>query len=309
MTEVAPLLTIEERSRGMLVGLACGDAVGASVEFKQRGSFPNVTSMQGGGKFRLKPGEWTDDTSMALCLADSLIACNGFNPVDQMGRYKRWIDTGYRSCRPHPIGIGKTVLQSLMKFQRSGDHFAGSKDPKTAGNGALMRLAPIPLFFYPDLDQTCHWAKESTRTTHGAEECLAASELLAELLHHALRGKLDSRDMNLVQARDYWPDSIRALAKGSYLQKTYGEIRGSGYVVESLEAALWCFWKSKNFEDAILLSVNLGDDADTTAAICGQIAGACYGHNSIPAAWRSLLVKHDEISDIADTLISKNKIA
>lgn len=296
-------LTLLDRSRGMLLGLACGDAVGAAVEFKARGSFPPVTELLGGGKFRLAPGEWTDDTSMALCLADSLLACDGFNAIDQMARYKRWIDTGYRSCKPHPIGIGKTILQALMRYQRSGEAFCGSSDPRSAGNGALMRLAPIPLFYSDDLHLTRHFAVESTRTTHAAAECLAASELFAELLHHALHGRMSPGGQLPVITNDTWPESIKALAAGAFREKSYEMLRGSGYVVESLEAALWCWDKAESYKSAILLAVNLGDDADTTAAICGQLSGATHGMSNIPQEWLNKLVGFEELRNLAEQLV------
>ena len=297
-------MDLQDRARGMLLGLACGDAMGAAVEFKPRGSFPVVTGMQGGGKFRVEPGEWTDDTSMALCLADSLLACEGFNATDQMRRYKRWIDTGYRSCKPHPIGIGKNILQSMMRFHKSGEPFAGIDDPRSAGNGALMRLAPIPLFYANDLSDTCHFAIESTRTTHGAAECLAASELFAELLHQALHGNLTKKTPALTKVKETWPSQICQLAQGDFLSKTYEDIRGTGYVVASLEAALWCWWHAKDYQEAVLLAVNLGDDADTTAAICGQLAGAYWGASTIPAPWTGQLAMSDEISALAKSLIT-----
>lgn len=134
-----------QRSEGCFLGLACGDAVGATVEFVPRGRFAPLTDMVGGGKFRLAPGEWTDDTSMALCLADSLLACNGFDPADQMARYWRWGEEGYRSVRPHPIGMGKNVVQAMRRWRKTGEPYCGSPDPKTSGNGCLMRLAPVPM--------------------------------------------------------------------------------------------------------------------------------------------------------------------
>ena len=134
-----------KRSEGCLLGLACGDAVGATVEFVPRGRFAPLTDMVGGGKFRLAPGEWTDDTSMALCLADSLLACDGFDPADQMARYWRWGEGGYRSVRPHPIGMGKNVVQAMRRWRKTGEPYCGSPGPKTSGNGCLMRLAPVPM--------------------------------------------------------------------------------------------------------------------------------------------------------------------
>jgi ADP-ribosyl-[dinitrogen reductase] hydrolase len=141
------------RSRGCLLGLAVGDAVGTTVEFQPRGSFALVNDMVGGGPFRLKPGQWTDDTSMALCLATSLIAKNGFDPADQMDRYWNWYQNGYLSSTGSFFDIGNTVRQALETYQQTGNPFSGRIDPYSAGNGSLMRLAPIPLFYFPDLEK------------------------------------------------------------------------------------------------------------------------------------------------------------
>src|SRR4051812_7413413 len=137
----------EDRYRGCLLGLACGDAVGTTVEFSPRGSFPPVTDMTGGGPFNLQPGEWTDDTSMALCLDESLAYRNGFDAVDQMNRYCNWRSVGYMSSNGHCFDIGMTVSRALDRYCESGDPYAGDIDAKTAGNGALMRLAPVPMFY------------------------------------------------------------------------------------------------------------------------------------------------------------------
>src|SRR5215213_711084 len=143
------------RFRGSLLGLAVGDTVGTTVEFKPRGSFSPVTDMVGGGPFHLKAGQWTDDTSMALCLGTSLISKNGFDPVDQMDRYLEWYRNGYLSSTGACFDIGNTIRQALETYQRTGDPFSGSTAPETAGNGCLMRLAPIPMFFSPT------WRKSS----------------------------------------------------------------------------------------------------------------------------------------------------
>lgn len=300
-------LFLEMRAAGMLLGLACGDAVGAPVEFKRRGTFPLITDMRSGGKFRLHAGEWTDDTSMALCLADSLLACQGSNPEDQMMRYRRWVDTGYRSCRPHPIGIGKTILKSLVHFQRTGEVFAGSTEPKAAGNGALMRLAPVVLYYCYDRLEALKQCVISTRTTHGADECIAASILFGSLLFDALHGKEPATDGLLVPDLDELigevPERIAAINRGDWRTKHRDDIVGSGYVVESLEAALWCFYHTNSFETAILMAVNLGDDADTTAAICGQLAGAVYMDSGMPKHWLKRLALSEEIESLALQLI------
>ncbi|HNQ86957.1 MAG TPA: ADP-ribosylglycohydrolase family protein, partial [Deltaproteobacteria bacterium] len=158
-------MELAERYTGCLLGLACGDAVGTTLEFKPRGSFEPITDMVGGGPFNLEPGQWTDDTSMALCLAESLIKKKGFDPLDQMERYVRWYRTGYLSSTEVCFDIGGTTASALRRFEKTRDPFSGSTDSHSAGNGSLMRLAPVPLFFFPDRDAMIFYAGESSRTT------------------------------------------------------------------------------------------------------------------------------------------------
>jgi len=167
-----------DRYRGCLLGLAAGDAVGTTVEFAPRGSFAPVTDMAGGGPFGLRPGEWTDDTSMALCLAASLLERREFDPRDQMERYCRWWERGYMSSTGKCFDIGNTVRGALMRFQETGEPFAGSTHPQSAGNGSIMRLAPAAMFWSPNVDDVVHYCGESSRTTHGAAECVDACRYL-----------------------------------------------------------------------------------------------------------------------------------
>jgi ADP-ribosyl-[dinitrogen reductase] hydrolase len=278
-----------------------GDAVGTSVEFHPRGSFAPVTDMLGGGPFELEPGQWTDDTSMALCLANSLLERGGFDAADQMQRYCNWYEHGYMSSTGTCFDIGTTVRRALERYKASADPFSGIADPKSAGNGCLMRLAPVPMFYFSEPERALHFSAESSRTTHGALECLEASRLFGHMLLQALSGA-SKTEILLEKAPMVESASLRAIAGSAYQRKTIKEIRGSGYVVESLEAALWCFWKTETYEQAVLLATNLGDDADTTAAICGQIAGAYYGQSGIPAHWLNQLAMRDEITEIAERL-------
>lgn len=292
-----------EQFRGCLLGLAVGDAVGTTVEFQPRGSFSPVTDMVGGGPFDLTPGQWTDDTSMALCLATSLVEVGKFDAVDQMNRYCNWYEHGYLSSTGECFDIGNTVSQALSQYKKSGNPFSGSTHPRSAGNGCLMRLAPVPLFYFPERDRILHYCGESSRTTHGAAECIDASRLLGNILWHTLSGA--SKTAILFENHlEVASQSIQAVANGEYRSKTIDDVRGTGYVVESLEAALWCFWQTETFEQAILTAANLGDDADTTAAICGQVAGAYYGNTRIPTHWLRQLVMRNEITELADQLFN-----
>jgi ADP-ribosyl-[dinitrogen reductase] hydrolase len=291
-----------DRFRGCLLGLAAGDAVGTTVEFAPRGSFTPLTDMVGGGPFNLRPGEWTDDTSMALCLATSLLERRGFDARDQMELYCRWWEEGYFSSTGKCFDIGNTVRAALMRFQQTGEPFAGSTHAQSAGNGSIMRLAPAAMYWSSNVDDAIKYCGESSRTTHGAEECVDACRYLGLVLWRALQDA--SKEEMLADCGDgvVAAPAIRALAAGSYRRKSVDEIRGSGYVVQSLEAALWCFWQGESFEECVLAAVNLGEDADTTGAICGQIAGAFYGESRIPEPWVERLVRADEIRLISDEL-------
>jgi ADP-ribosyl-[dinitrogen reductase] hydrolase len=293
-----------EHFRGCLLGLAVGDAVGTTAEFMPRGSFPLITGMQGGGPFDLNPGEWTDDTSMALCLGYSLLECSGFDPADQMRRYCDWHEKGYMSSNGRCFDIGITVSRALEHFRRTGDPFSGSKDPRTAGNGSIMRLAPIPMALHGQPEVLDQWCADSSRTTHAAPECVEACVFLGRMLRRALSGQDKEAILFSEPSEDFSQNNIRLLAKGHYRSHSAENIRGSGYVIKSLEAALWCFWSTESFKEAILAAANLGEDADTTAAVCGQLAGAHYGVSSFPHQWVETLVQTDLIFDLADRLIS-----
>ena len=300
------------RCRGSLLGLATGDALGTTLEFKPPGTFPPLTDMVGGGPFGLKPGQWTDDTSMALCLGESLLACQGFDARDQMERYCRWWHEGHRSSTGACFDIGITVRGALSRFQRDGNPLAGSADPQTAGNGSLMRLAPVPLSFARvGTHEAVARAAESSHPTHGAAAAVDACRYLAALIVGALAGasktQLLSPRFAPTDAPDLWNASpldpaVDAVAAGSFRTKPDGAILGTGYVVASLEAALWAFARSASFEEGALLAVNLGDDADTTGAVYGQLAGAFYGEDGIPTRWLERLHERTEIAEMATRL-------
>lgn len=252
----------------------------------------------------MRAGEWTDDTSMALCLAQSLIDSDGFDPLDQMTKYRRWADTGYFSTREKAFGIGQTVLQALIKFSRDGSPYAGSTKPTTAGNGALMRLAPVLMYYYPDQNLMAKYSIESARVTHGADECLQANQLFSQIIWRAFNGYNKEETLLDSFTIESATVGIQAICNGDYRS---GKVKGTGYVVDSLAAALWCFYSTDTFKDAILKAANLGDDADTTAAICGQVAGAYYGINSIPNHWLEYLFMFDEIIEIVNKIYTSSQ--
>ena len=302
-------VSIPDRFRGCLLGLATGDALGTTLEFKTPGTFQPIDDMVGGGLLELEPGQWTDDTSMALCLAASLLERGGFDALDQMRRYVRWRDDGYMSSTGYCFDIGNTTDAALTRFVEMGEPFAGIRDARQAGNGSLMRLAPVPMYFAGDAAEAIDRSGDSSRTTHGADEAVDACRYFGGLLVGALGGvaKDELLSANYCPVEGLWQRSplsgqVAEVADGSLKRREPPQIRGTGYVVESMEAALWAFHKSRDFRDGALLAVNLGDDADTTGAIYGQIAGAHYGVQAIPTEWQERLTMCSEIAALADGL-------
>lgn len=306
-----------DRQRGALIGLAVGDALGAPVEFQPPQSFMPVTDFNWGGPFGLEPGQWTDDTSMALALADSM-ARTGWDLDDQVRRYLAWYQSGEYSVTGQCFDIGFTTAGALRRFQQIQDaRRSGDPAEHASGNGSIMRLAPVAIRYadrFPDsIDQLGRLAAESSLTTHASPQCLSACRymalLLAGLIHGIDRSEmLDPAWPPLKALRDAEPlhREVELLVSGSYREKQPPEIQGSGYVIQCLEAALWAFHDANDFSDAVLRAVNLGNDADTTGAVCGQLAGACWGESGIPAMWRQRLGRLDLIESALAGLGASN---
>jgi ADP-ribosyl-[dinitrogen reductase] hydrolase len=319
-----------DRARGALLGLAVGDALGTTLEFTRRDAGPLHTEMTGGGPFALEPGQWTDDTAMALALADSLIACQGFDQTDLITRFVAWWRKGRYSCTGTCFDIGITTAAALDRFKRDGDPFAGSTAADTAGNGSLMRLAPVALYALDDAEEADRIARDQSRTTHGAPEAIEACAYFVQILRAAILGEGDvlrprawmGADCDALFPRHWQSDerdfltlhpsaeeaAIEAIAQGTWRTKTRDEIRSTGYVVDTLEAALWCVATTDSFEAALVRAVNLGGDADTVGAVAGQLAGALYGSSAIPERWITHLAWTDRILGAADTLLQRNPL-
>lgn len=305
---------IESRLRGTFLGMAIGDALGAAVEFKAPGTFPPVTGFRAGGPHGLDPGEWTDDTSMALALADSIVKC-GWDLSDQLNRYIAWRREGQYSVIGRCFDIGMTVSSALSRFDREGDPWScASRDDYSSGNGSIMRLAPIPMRFldlYPDhLDVLMQYADQSSVPTHASDQCRSACRYMTLIVCGLIKGvprdEVLSPTWGPLQAiRDLEPlhPAIDEIAEGSFRVRQPPEIRGSGYVVHSLEASLWAFHKADTFREAVLDAVNLGDDADTTGAVCGQIAGAYWGTRGMPEQWLQGIARRDLLDPAIDALL------
>ncbi len=291
---------IQDRAIGALLGLAVGDALGTTLEFRSRDEGPRIVDITGGGPFQLRPGCWTDDTAMALALADSLLASESLDCRDLMDRFLAWWRNGEYSPTGNCFDIGITTRNALQRYLRTGDPLAGSTDPRTAGNGSLMRLAPVALRFWNDRDGLDHAAAQQSRTTHAAEEAVDGCRVFADLLADAISGK-PRRDVLAPRAFGGAP-AIAKIAKGSWRGCAREKIRSSGYVVHTLEAAMWSVARTGDFRNAVLLAANLADDADTVAAVTGQLAGAIYGLSGIPTDWLERIAWKDRLLDTAERL-------
>lgn len=256
---------------------------------------------------------------MALCLAISLIVCKKFNLYDQLVRYKWWYRHGYMSSTGECFDIGVATKNALRTFEQRQKQFSESykikpnkidslsdlglvnqfdvycSDEEAAGNGALMRLAPVPLFFFRDPPTAVEYSGQSGQITHGDQKAYDACRYYGALIVAALQGKSKDElldDEFYTKHKEWFGKkelhvNILNISRGSYKkQGGYDDgIRGGGYVVKALEAALWAFWSTDSFEKGALAAVNLGEDTDTTAAIYGQLAGAVYKLNELPSKW------------------------
>lgn len=273
---------------GSLVGLAIGDALGAPVEFKKRGSFPYVDFYQNGGEFNLKSGQWTDDTSLMLCLVQSFLDKKAFSLEDQMSKFYRWWKEGYMSSTGVCFDIGNTTKAALERYATTRDPIGGFEGDK-ATNGALMRLAPVPLFFHDSFFASQMHTQLQCQTTHGPKSCLDSAALLSSYFYKIIQSdkKLENKkrlfDLSDLEEFLIHPSSeYNGFLDQSLFQKNSDEINAEGMALNTLEAAIYAFYHYDNFIDGLKFVVNLGDDSDTVGAVYGQLAGAFYGFQELP---------------------------
>jgi len=281
-------MTVKDRAIGSFIGLAIGDALGTPAEFKMPGEFEPITGMRGGGAFRLNPGEWTDDTSMALCIAYSLSDKGDFVPSDIMKRFVNWWQHGYASHNGRCFDIGTTTRKALQRFIKTGETSMPDTDPMASGNGAIMRFSPIATFYHDNIDRMVEVAISQAMMTHPTPESIREAETFARIIHGAMHGKTKEELIDCEKFKKIPADMVPA----------------TGYVVHTMFAAQWAVANSDNFCDALLKAVNLGDDADTVGAVTGQIAGALYGVSTIPNEWLSVLAWREQLFDLAEKLYS-----
>lgn len=303
--------TLADRFRGLLLGLAVGDALGQPTHHRRAGTLTPVGDMLGGGPFQLPAGAWTDETAMALCLADSLVETGRCDAADQVQRYLRWQREGYRSSTGQCLGISASTARAIAAANWTRNPYAGSHDPSRAEKEPLGRIGPAVAFFLADPEAAIEAAVDATRVTHQAPLTLDAVRYFAALLVGALQGAglaeltrpLYSPVEGLWRRHALKPE-IEAVARGSWRDRAPPRISGKGAAPHALEAVMWALGHGRAFRDGALAIVNLGGDSDTLGAAYGQLAGALFGANGIPASWRGALVARDDIRAIADRLLA-----
>ena len=298
--------TLRDRFQGALLGMAVGDALAAHTQFRKPGSFAPVGDLLGGGPFDLPRGAWTDDTAMALLLAESLLE-RGFDAHDQVSRFSRWQREGYGSATGQCVGISASVARALATAQYKRQPFAGSHDPEQLDKDPLSRVAPVVMYFFADATQAIGRAAEAARITAQAPMVLDCVRLLAAMLRQALVGR-DKAGV-LRPARESWvlPSTrpeVLAIYEGSYTRRMPPEVTGGGHILHALEAGLWAFHHGESFREGALLAANLGRDSDVVSAVHGQLAGAYHGVSAIPGIWRNSLMKQEVVIDTADRLLT-----
>jgi ADP-ribosyl-[dinitrogen reductase] hydrolase len=302
-----------ENIKNCFLGLATGDALGVPVEFRDRSFFKDqpVKEMLGYGTWNQPPGTWSDDSSLAFCLAESLV--NGYNLEDIGRKFVAWYSSGYWGAHHKLFDIGGTTRAALARIRDGADpKFAGEVDEDSNGNGSLMRIAPASIYFCNEPDTSLYERiKEVSSMTHGhfrsIFSCFIFSKYLIELFKgeekfSALEKTIDSvnefarqNDFNLAEVKRF--DRILS---GSIQEAKVDSVHSSGYVLHTLEAAFWCFLTTDTYSEAVLKAVNLGGDTDTTGCVTGALAGLYYGENSIPMMWLIRLAREKDIIKLAE---------
>lgn len=274
----------KDRAIGCFIGLAVGDSLGSPAEFKDPGEFEPITTMRYSGVWRIPAGYWTDDTSMAICLAESIIEHDAINHLDLLDRFSRWYQLGENSSTGRCFDIGNTTRRAIEAWIRDGNMHGAPDSIWESGNGSIMRLSPVATRWFRNHDVLLQAAMAQGAVTHAAEPCREGCMELADLLGRAIRG-----------------EDIMSELRGFAAEQTEG-VPNTGYVTDTMIAAKWAVGSTACFDDAVLAAANLGGDADTIAAVAGQIAGAVYGLSNIRQEWISTLHDNQRLLGMAERL-------
>jgi len=308
-SELAPVRGLRDRFQGAMQGLAVGDALAAATQYRRLGSFAAVGDLIGGGPFDLPRGAWSDDTAMALCLAESLSERDGFDAGDQLARYTRWQREGYHSATGQCLGITAATARALAAAEWPAAARTALPEVVTPDPEPLSRVAPVVLHEFADPEQALRDAAESARLTCRSPLVHDACRLLAAMLHAALSGEPLARVLSprsTLFAAQPLQREVAAIAARSCDASEPPPAGQDALAV--LGQARWCLARGANFRDGALRAVNLGGDSDVRGAVYGQLAGAHYGLAAIPGAWRQALAQPDLIVELGDRLLQHSLV-
>ena len=301
--------------KSALFGVAVGDALGVPVEFKSRESLSGnpVTEMTGFGTHKQPPGTWSDDSSLTFCLAEALTQGYDLNTIGQ--NFVNWYFRDHWTAREEVFDVGRGTGEAIVRLfrgiqpERSGDTAESSN-----GNGSLMRILPLVFWLQPKpLPERFEITRQVSSITHGHIRSVIACFYYLEFARQILEDREKSdiyRDLQQVvsghlSALLIDPAEVVVfdrLLKYDISRLTETEIRSGGYVIDTLEAAIWCLLTTGSYSEAVLRAVNLGQDTDTTAAVTGGLAGLLYGYDSIPEEWITQIARKDDIAELAERL-------
>ena len=305
---------MKSKIKAVMIGHAIGDALGVPVEFCERAELDTspVTDMMGFGSYPVPAGAWSDDTSMSLAALDSL-SKGEVNYDEIMENFVKWLDQGEYTPTGEAFDVGKTCLAAIRNYLADDKKSAlkcGLTDEYSNGNGSLMRIHPFVLYTYVKKLPFAQWyelVKNGSALTHAHDRAEIGCLIYAIVLLHLLeKGSKEYIFLGLQRARYNLMDCAEfshydRIFRSDFASLSREEIKSTGYVVDTLEAALWCVLTTSDYESAVLKAVNLGKDTDTVAAVAGGLAGALYGYDAIPEKWRNPLLKRDYIEELCDT--------
>ena len=301
-----------QKIKAVVIGHAVGDALGLPVEFCSREELREepVTDMQGYGTYPVPAGAWSDDTSMSLAALEVLCRKN-WRWDYIMNNFVGWLRDGRNTPTGEAFDVGRTCLRAIENYayNRKPAPECGLTGERSNGNGSLMRIHPFVLYAYANqipYDKWLELVRNASMLTHAHDVSCVGCMIYAFVLFHLLGDHCrDSVNLGLRRAECHLRDvsgieRYSRIFKSDFSELTESEIKSTGYVVDTLEAALWCVLTTWNYRDCVLKAVNLGDDTDTVAAIAGGLAGAIYGYDGIPKEWRDTLIKRDYIEEMCE---------
>ena len=306
-------------NKNILLGTAIGDTLGLPVQFLDREVIAKnpVTTMVGYGQFDVPAGTWSDDSSLSLCLAESL--CNGYDLNDIANKFIKWMFEGYWTPFNKAFDIGNTTYFAIVNLRNGiSPHLAGMDRERDNGNGSLMRILPlVPYIINMEEEDRFRIIGEVSSLTHRHPRSILACIALCEFAIQYINSQSIEKAYQAIQQtilqllkkemfieEDSPFKRLVGLSYEKFKNIELKDIRSTGYVIDTLEASLWCVFNTTNYKEAVLKAVNLGDDTDTVGAITGGLAGIIYGYDTIPSEWIDVLAKKDDIIQLADKLDS-----